>query len=111
MANINDPEIANRPENNPPVNPLLGNNLFNRIFSFGHQNENPRDQGFFSTYRTIFCPSLKTLSFTFVIIIVNIFFYIVTLLHSIANGGLETKDDSFLAPSESTLLLFGAKVS
>lgn len=109
MANINEPEPALRPGNNAQAGNLP--NLLNRVPLLDSQRmDDPRAQGFFSTYRTIFCPSLKLVSFIFVVSVLDILVYCFSLCYSACTGGLETRTGRFLAPSNSTLLDFGAKV-
>jgi len=70
-----------------------------------------RNQNCLSTYREIFCPYLRLVSFSTAIAILNINLFIVTLVHSFINGGLDSKNEVFLAPNINTLVTFGAKVS
>ena len=102
MANGRE-NIQGVENNQPPANivpPLL----------LPQNSENPRTLGFFGIYRSIFCPRLHAVSFIFVISIIDIIIYIVSITHSLSTGGLDSSGDSFLAPNNSTLLLFGAKV-
>lgn len=107
MANVQENE-NNELNNQPPANPP---GILNRIPLLVPQNmEDPRSRGFVSTFRSIFCPTLNVVSFVFVVSLIDILLYLVSLFHSASTGGLESKDDIFLAPSNSTLILFGAKV-
>jgi hypothetical protein len=104
--------MANAPENvevegnnQPPAN------IFNRAPLLVPPNiDNPRTLGFFSTYRSIFCPTLRIVSFIFIISAIDIFIYIACIVHSLSTGGLGSERETFLAPSNSTLFLFGSKV-
>ena len=124
MANIHG--IGDIPDNNQNQQPLNNQNEndepndnqarnrpgISQIPFFNEQNmADPRNLNFFDTMRSIFCPFLKPISFIFVISIIQISVFSITLVHSSISGGLETTNSVFLSPNNGTLSKFGAKVS
>eukprot|EP00826_Nyctotherus_ovalis_P041068 TRINITY_DN40_c0_g1_i17.p2 TRINITY_DN40_c0_g1~~TRINITY_DN40_c0_g1_i17.p2 ORF type:complete len:130 (-),score=20.36 TRINITY_DN40_c0_g1_i17:245-634(-) len=72
--------------------------------------ENVRGMGFFDTFHSIFCPFLKAYSVVAIASILHIVLYILMLIHSVSNYGLNQSTTVFLGPHPETLEAFGAKV-
>jgi len=117
MANVHGVGDLPRDNNRGAANPrgnlnMPGANMAARIPFFASNQEpvNPRTQGFPSTIKSILCPFFKPVSFIFLICIIDVAFYIATLIWSSYHGGLDNSGDIFLGPSTQTLIDFGAKV-
>ena len=88
------------------------NSIITLPFSqYKNTNEDPRSLSFIGTIQSILCPGLRPLSFIFIISMIDIVFYLFTVIYSLFNGGLSTKTTTFLGPSIYTLNKFGAKVN
>lgn len=72
--------------------------------------EDVRSMGFFSTFHSVFCPFLRIYSVVAIASILHIVLYILMLIHSVSNYGLNPVPGVFLGPHPETLKTFGAKV-
>lgn len=53
------------------------------LFGTGQEGEKPpRKENYFDMWKTTFCPSFTVCSFTFLLIVLQIFLFILTLIHS-----------------------------
>jgi hypothetical protein len=99
MANIrgfNDNNNNNNP-GGPDRNPLFGAN-------FG--TVNPRTETFCGFIKNFCCPKLKIMSFIFIICIVDVIMYIISLSYK----GIDDVKNGLLAPKFESLSFFGMLV-
>ena len=75
----------------------------------GGVDKNPRDENYWDMWRTTFCDNFSICSFTFLIIALQLIFFIVTLIHTwnMENG---LNDKFFLGIQPYTLQLFGMRM-
>ena len=66
----------------------------------------PKKDQMWDTLKGSFCPSLSIKSFTAIITMIDIAFYLITLLWD----GIDTSSSEFLKPKSSTLEFFGSRV-
>jgi len=69
-----------------------------------------RRKTFLPTMKYLFCPHLKLISVTAIVSMINVFFYVLILLYSSIDKGLESEATAFLGAHPATLEMFGAKV-
>ena len=69
-----------------------------RAYLYKNNEANPRNEKFCSFLKITMCPVMEFNSFTFVVIVLNVLIYIVTLCF-----GLENMDQLFLSPKRSVL--------
>ena len=83
MANIH--RVGDYERGNQPRRPAAGGQVPNMAgmgrlpFLSSQEAVDPRNQGFFSTLRSILCPFFKPISFIFMMCIIDVAFYLATL--------------------------------
>lgn len=93
------------PNNNNNTNSNTGENIPVMGANITSTNVNPRQETFPSFIKNFCCPNLVWKSFIFIITIIDIIIYIITLCY-----GIDKKPNELLAPYPSTLDSFGMKV-
>ena len=58
--------------------------------------KDPRDETYWDTWKTTFCPDFTMCSFTFLILVVQLIFFIVTLIHTVNYTEKGLNDTFFL---------------
>lgn len=97
-------DFSNNNERRPSSNNQSAPLMANRFSSEG----NPRQQGFLNFLKNFCCPNFTVKSFIFIITIIDIILYIVTLCFGVLPANLKTS--KILAPKLDTLIKFGALV-
>jgi len=110
MANIHGiRDLTNNEREHPAGNaPSREAELF--IVEGGEMD--PRKLSHYQTLQRILCPYFKCYSFLFITSVIQIFFYLTTVIYSLAVDKKLSPDlNSFLGPCTSTLVKFGSKVT
>ena len=96
--NVVQPQV----QNNNNRNYSVGVNAM-RSYLYKNNGANPRNENFFNFIKNTMCPLFSLCSFTFIVIVVNIVLFLVTLCF-----GIENTNSKFLCPKRKTLENFGS---
>lgn len=81
------------------------------LFMTDARDMDPRKVSHCKTLQLILCPYFKFNSFLFIASVIQIIFYVTTIIYSLCvDHKLSSELSSFLGPCTSTLVTFGAKV-
>jgi hypothetical protein len=78
-----------------------------RIMGQSDDNADPRSESFWNFSKSFCCPNFTFLSATFIISVLDVLIYLITLFH----GGIKHTPTELLAPVPDTLDTFGMKVN
>lgn len=99
---------------NQPEQPVGNQGNLSReaeLFMVDARDMDPRKVSHCKTLQLILCPYFKFNSFLFIVSVIQIIFYITTIIYSLCIDHKLSPDlSSFLGPCTSTLVTFGAKV-
>ena len=77
-----------------------------RVMGSPDDDTDPRSESFWNFSKTFCCPNFSFMSATFIISVLDLLIYLITLFH----GGIKHTPTELLAPVSDTLDTFGMKV-